>query len=551
MEKEAIVNFVNKRVHQDDYTSFLSKSILKLCSINTIPTRNIKQTGEREAVFFRFVRDTIAQYGISGIFTKHGISPLIQNHPAFTPPFYADKSDAYINRCNLIYTYRSPQRARSGRKVAVNAHIDTVAPFFKATRKGPVIYGRGACDDKSGCTVMIATLRLLEEINQRFNIVPGNDITFMFVIDEESGGNGSLSIALSEGLKRKYDVLVVLECCDQQIHHANRGALWYRIEIPAIRGSQPVLLAMEIVRELEREGALIKSESEHPSFPQRPVQTNHGILGPFGEYPSRICAYVEFLLSTKLSHNALLRLAEKGITLYTSIYGDKTKVIDPKTVNPKVGRHYALERIKDTYLLKIWGSSGHMASIIDNDGAITKASFILTEISKMDTDLGIRFSKETVPGTLIMEGGQGFVPTHSIDDIKARLNSAMLRAVDVHGSWKKTIEKKPVMTFNKLHNDAFDRDPGSPSILDAILCAECAGISLQSPTLGWNASCDARLFACEYPGLEIITTGPGKITYAHSDNEQITVKELAQSCAMLTLFLLVHTGSLTINTSIL
>jgi acetylornithine deacetylase/succinyl-diaminopimelate desuccinylase-like protein len=107
------------------------------------------------------------------------------------------------------------------------------------------------------------------------------------------------------------------------------------------------------------------------------------------------------------------------------------------------------------------------------------------------------------------------------------------------------------MTFNKLHNDAFDRDPESPAIRDAILCAECAGISLQRPILGWNASCDARLFAHEYPGLEIITTGPGKITYAHSDNEQITVKELAQSCAMLTLFLLVHTGALTINTSIL
>jgi acetylornithine deacetylase/succinyl-diaminopimelate desuccinylase-like protein len=192
-----------------------------------------------------------------------------------------------------------------------------------------------------------------------------------------------------------------------------------------------------------------------------------------------------------------------------------------------------------------------MASIVENDGAITKASFVLMEIAKMDTDLDVRFSKETVSHTLIVEGGQGFLPTHSIEDIKARLNSAMLRAVEEYESRRETIEKKPVMTFDKLHNDAFDRDPESPSILDAMLCAKCAGISPQSPILGWNASCDARLFAHECPGLEIITTGPGKISYAHSDNEQITVEELAQSCAMLTLFLLVHTDALTIDNSII
>ena len=46
--------------------------------------------------------------------------------------------------------------------------------------------------------------------------------------------------------------------------------------------------------EMEKEGAAIRAESRHELFPQRPVQTCHGIIGPFGEHPSRICGEVSF-----------------------------------------------------------------------------------------------------------------------------------------------------------------------------------------------------------------------------------------------------------------
>jgi acetylornithine deacetylase/succinyl-diaminopimelate desuccinylase-like protein len=98
--------------------------------------------------------------------------------------------------------------------------------------------------------------------------------------------------------------------------------------------------------------------------------------------------------------------------------------------------------------------------------------------------------------------------------------------------------------FEKLHNDAFDGDPDSPAVADALLAAEAAGIAVHRPLVGWTASCDARLFAREHPDLTVITGGPGSLRYAHSDREQITLEELTRASAMLALFLLVHSGAL-------
>jgi len=61
---------------------------------------------------------------------------------------------------------------------------------------------------------------------------------------------------------------------------------------------------------------------------------------------------------------------------------------------------------------------------------------------------------------------------------------------------------------------------------------------------GWDASCDARLFAGEYPYLPVITSGPGELQFAHADNEQLYLPDLYNSIAFTALFLLRETGSL-------
>ena len=100
------------------------------------------------------------------------------------------------------------------------------------------------------------------------------------------------------------------------------------------------------------------------------------------------------------------------------------------------------------------------------------------------------------------------------------------------------------MTYEKLHNVAFDGDPDSPSVRNAIAAAKSCGLWKDEPVLGWTVSCDARLFATEYPGMQVLTFGPGQLAYAHSDREQIALEEIRAAAEFLALFLLRQTGTL-------
>lgn len=544
-------DWLNEQIGQRDFRELLGALLVEMCSVQTIPSKDLAATAEREQKVFALIRRALEEHGPAGRFQLLPIAGRISEHPAYSFPYYAGSTEAYRGRHNLLFFWDVeekitgvPGAATGGAGapgIAVNAHIDTVAPYLEVRTEGQTVHGRGACDDKSGCVVMVGALQLLRRIRERFAVAPGSDLTFMFVIDEEMGGNGSLSLVLEEQLRRRYQTLMVLECCDSQIHPANRGALWYQVSIPRSSVDQPVLLAMEIVRELEKEGAAIKTESEHPLFPDKPVQQSQGILGPYGEHPSRICAYLELELHTGAASEQVNRSLEQGLRAYVERYGDKSTVLDPESGKPKVQRHYCLETLERGYRLTVWGCSGHMAAILENDNACTKAAFLVEQVLRADPELEIRFPGVGIPDPLLLEGGQGFLPTHTLEQIQGRIEAAVERACRRHAGGSPI--PAVAVGFDKLHNDSFDGDPDSSAARDALLAAESVGTEIRRPMTGWTASCDARLFAREHPDLTVLTSGPGALRYAHSDSEQISMEELARSSAMLALFLLLHSGA--------
>jgi acetylornithine deacetylase/succinyl-diaminopimelate desuccinylase-like protein len=542
-ELREVRNWITEQVEQKDFRELLGTLLVDMCSVQTIPEQDLGATAEREEKVFTLIRRTVEEHGPPGRFEEMPIDRTIAEHPAHSFPYYAGTSEAYAGRHNLLFLWDTAAGVPGVPGIAVNAHIDTVAPYLPASTDGQTVYGRGACDDKSGCAVMAGALCLLQRIRQSLGLVPRNDLTFMFVIDEEMGGNGSLSLVLDTQLKRRYRTLMVLECCDSQIHPANRGAVWYQVSIPRDQVPQPIVLAMEIVRELEIEGAAIKAESDHPLFPDRPVQQSQGVLGPYGEHPSRICAHLELEVRTDMRLDGFAGTVEQGLNAYVKRYGDKSKEADPATGKPKVERHFAIEPTAEGYRLAIWGSSGHMASILDNDNACTKAAFLVEQIVDADPEAQFGFPGSTVPDPLLLEGGQGFLPTHTLEEIKHRMEEAVHRACRRHAGGSPI--PSLAVGFHKLHNDAFDGEPDSRAVQDALTAAESAGIEVRRPVVGWTASCDARLFARQYPDLSVITSGPGALKYAHSDREKISIEELARSSAMLALFLLIHSRALT------
>ena len=149
--------------------------------------------------------------------------------------------------------------------------------------------------------------------------------------------------------------------------------------------------------------------------------------------------------------------------------------------------------------------------------------------------------------SLILEGGQGFVPTHSIDEVMERMRRAAQRGADNYlrrCGGNETGARAVTVACEKLHNAAFDGDPDSPMMRNAIAAAKLCGLWRDEPITGWTVSCDARLFATEYPGLPVLTFGPGELAVAHSDREQIALRDVAKAAEFLALFLLRQTGTI-------
>ncbi len=502
---------------------------------------------------------------------RHPINPEISASPHFSllhftktasRPEGLTPEQTYAGRSNLLCFLPGAHRNDTGQSVALNAHLDVVAPYIAPRVKKGIVHGRGACDDKGPVVSIIAALKVLSELMPEAGLQWNRNVLAMFVVEEETGGNGSLSLAGDRELKAFYDSILVCECTGLKIHPANRGAVWFRAELNPPEGISAFELSAFVNEQLEKEGVAIRTESRHPLFPQRPVQTCHGIIGPFGEHPSRICGEVSFSIrftrpvdppTEQLVRDCL----DAGLSSYVGIYGDKRKVWDPATGRPMVPEHFDLERTKWGFVVKVHGATGHMGAIRERDGAITKMAHLVRALIDSKARIGtlggpVRFELGADPLSgvpaegLVLEGGQGFVRTHTIEEVMERLRAAARRGVEAYllrlGSSARA-EAVLQMTYEKLHNVAFDGDPDSPAVRQAIAAAKVCGVWKDEPILGWTVSCDARLFASQYPGLPVLTFGPGQLIHAHSDSEQIKLEEIRAAAEVLAVFLLRQTGT--------
>ena len=171
---------------------------------------------------------------------RRPINPAIQHHPHYSllhltktaeRPDGLSPEEAYAGRSNLVYVVPGSSPAPPIFGTALNAHIDVIAPYFPPRLEDGVVHGRGACDDKGGVVAILAALRAISDECIASGRRPSGNVVGMFVIEEEPGGNGSLSLAVDRELKPLYDSVLVVECTGGRVHPANRGAVWYQAQL--------------------------------------------------------------------------------------------------------------------------------------------------------------------------------------------------------------------------------------------------------------------------------------------------------------------------------
>ena len=141
-----------------------------------------------------------------------------------------DRWDALPGRPDQVGTIRG---TGGGRSLAVNGHVDVVPegdpndwpydPWAAEIADGKV-WGRGALDMKGGIAAMIHAAKILQRLGYRLK----GDLFIETVIDEETGGPGTLST-----IQRGYrpDFAIVAEPSGLDVMPVEGGLEWVRVSV--------------------------------------------------------------------------------------------------------------------------------------------------------------------------------------------------------------------------------------------------------------------------------------------------------------------------------
>lgn len=119
-------------------------------------------------------------------------------------------------------------------RLILNGHIDTVPegemarwsfPPFEGLVKDGRMYGRGACDMKSGITAAAVAAKALRDAGAQLN----GDLILQFAVGEECGEPGTKHLLLDSGIVGDYGI--VLEPTQLRIATAQRGLAWLEIMV--------------------------------------------------------------------------------------------------------------------------------------------------------------------------------------------------------------------------------------------------------------------------------------------------------------------------------
>lgn len=249
-------------------------------------------SGEGEKNIQEFVKEKFSQFGKAELVP---IPESIKDDPEYT---FSDHPLDYSERKNLVLKIEGEG---GGKSLILNSHSDVVPASdwpeaFSPVMKDGIIYGRGACDAKGQVATIYLTLLTLKELGIKLK----GDLIVEIVIEEEVGGNGALSL-IRNGYKA--DGVIVLEPTEMKIHPANRGAVWFKLEIEGksvhmgkkLEGVNAIEKMCFVIRKLMLyEEKLIEESRNVPLFEKfdpPPVQVNFGTIKGNG-WPSMVCSSV-------------------------------------------------------------------------------------------------------------------------------------------------------------------------------------------------------------------------------------------------------------------
>jgi acetylornithine deacetylase len=186
-----------------------------------------------------------------------------------------------------------------GRSLILNSHIDVVPegdrsswdddPFSGMIKDGK-LYGRGSTDMKGGTAALLLALEAIQANSIRLK----GDVIFQSVIEEESGGAGTLA-ALLRGYRA--DAAIIPEPTKLKLFPKQQGSMWFRISVRGksahggtrYEGTSAIEKAFLVIKQLQKLEKMRNERIDDPLYEKVkiPIPINIGKIQS-GEWPSSV-----------------------------------------------------------------------------------------------------------------------------------------------------------------------------------------------------------------------------------------------------------------------
>lgn len=265
-------------LHREEGTHFLQK-LVRIPSI---------QRNEQEAQLL--IADKLRALALDvDVWEPDG--EALESHPYFCSP-----RNRFTGSPNVVGVLKG---VGGGRSLLLNSHMDVVPegnrdqwqddPFSGNVVDGK-LYGRGATDMKGGT----ASLLMAVEAIQRLGMKLKGDVIFESVIEEESGGAGTLA-AIVKGYRA--DAALIPEPTNLRIFPKQQGSMWFRIEVKGrtahggtryegVSAIEKSMAVIQHIRELEEHRNARILDPMYANNPI-PIPINIGVIQG-GNWPSSV-----------------------------------------------------------------------------------------------------------------------------------------------------------------------------------------------------------------------------------------------------------------------
>lgn len=209
--------------------------------------------------------------------------------------FFCDRKD-FSGNPNVVAVLKG---TGDGRSLILNGHIDVVPvgdeqhwkhdPFSGHIEAGK-LYGRGSTDMKGGTVALLLALEAIIQSGIRLK----GDVIFQSVIEEESGGAGTLAAVL-KGYRA--DGAIIPEPTNMKIFPKQQGSMWFRIHVKGksahggtryegVSAIEKSMIVVQRLAELEKERNQGITDPLYKKIPI-PIPINVGKIKS-GDWPSSV-----------------------------------------------------------------------------------------------------------------------------------------------------------------------------------------------------------------------------------------------------------------------